>query len=119
MIQQNNTVLYKGVEVRVLKINPEWKGNRTAIIDINGQMRTVAYASLKPAKNRFTPRKSDAEKLKDVLVEVQRLQDAYIQEGVVTQGMENPTDKTLVRLKAINEFIDELEAILTGKKLEV
>lgn len=115
---KNDTVLYQGVEVKVLKINPEFQGNRTAIIDINGQSRTVAYASLKPTKNKFTSKKSDAEKHKDVLVDVQRLHEGYKYDINYIEQKEYPTDKELMQRILFMKFSEELQAILTGKKLE-
>ena len=78
MIQQGDPALFEGRQVRVVKINPNFNGNRTAKIDLNGQIRTVSYASLsKPQTNNYKVKKTADQVLADVLLEIDKIKGEY------------------------------------------
>jgi len=113
MIQANDKATFNGQVVTVIKINPH---SRTAKISIDGEIRTVPYASLTPIKeNSYHVKKSPAELLKDFAVEIQGVYEYCLKEIELINNMNNPSNEMLVRRGTFSEIADILNGKLQGK----
>ena len=112
MIQSQDYATFEGKQVKVLWICPY---GVTAKVDINGQQRKVPYKALKdPKTNSYHVNRTDAEKLKDFAVEVQKVYKHCIDEIARINAMSNPNEKMLVRKSTLIELGNMLNEKLKG-----
>ena len=119
MIQQGDPALFEGRQVRVVKINPNFNGNRTAKIDLNGQIRTVSYASLsKPKTNSYKVVKTPADLLKELAVGNQKLQQSYIDRINEFEKMETISHNRLIEINVLKDVVEDMDRLLNNQNKE-
>jgi len=83
-----------------------------AMVDFKGKIKRCEVANLKKGVNTYTPKPE----LRKVLAEVQKLQQKCKNELLeIENRLEMDTIKLGARIK-LDEFIDDLEKVLQGKK---
>jgi hypothetical protein len=110
MIQQGDTVGYGDLKAVVLKVHPR---SNYAQISVNGEIKEVPYSSLNRINtNKFTPRKTPAEMLKDVAVDIQELHQ-FAQEnakdletGYCTMNMQIQANIHKLYEKKLNDILN-------------